>query len=112
MNDNPTNPNLTSFGQGSNIPNNSPVHIPEVGNSSQLGTAQPCELTYDQLRAICPITQNFARAIGLILEIETLSYFPKRNQTTPMGIMVSIVEELVLATLEELADFEENTEKP
>ena len=32
MDDNPTNPNPTSFGQGSNILENSPTCMPKAGN--------------------------------------------------------------------------------
>jgi len=87
---------------------NSPAHIPKVGNYSQPRTAQPYEVSYDQIRAIRPITQKFARAIGLIPGIETLPYFLKKTT----GIVVSTVEELVIAALEEFADSEENMEKP
>lgn len=51
-----TNPNLTSSCQGNNIPNNSPTHSLEVVNSSQPGTTQAYEVSYNQIRSIYPFT--------------------------------------------------------
>jgi len=34
-----------------------------------------------------------------------------KNQTTPTGVVVSMIEDLVLSTLQGLANFKENIEK-
>lgn len=111
MADNLPHPNPTSFDQGNNIPNTSPAYMPKVGESSQLKLAQNCEIYYDQILVIFPITCKFEKSIGLITGVHNIPYFLKKNPTTPNGIMVYTIEYLVLGTLEELAEFVENKEK-
>lgn len=112
MADKLTHPNPTSFDQGNNIPCTSPTHIPKFGDSSQPSLGQPYKISCDQIWAIFPIPCKFVRAIGLIPKLHNLLHFPKKNLTTPIGIVVSTVEDLVLATLEELEKTVEITEKP
>lgn len=112
MADNSTNLHRNSSGQGNNIPNTSPTHIPEVHRSSQPDHGKTCEISYEHIRAIHPTTCCFEKAIGLILGVQNLCYFLKKNATIPTGIVVSIVEDLVLTTLEELSETTENAEKP
>lgn len=47
----------------------------------------------------------------MTLRVNNIPYFRKNNPTAPTGIVLSIVEDLVLATLEELTNYEENKKK-
>ena len=111
MADNLTHPHHASFGQCNNIPNTSSIHILEVGGSSQLGLEQNCEISYEHILAIPPITCKFTKDIRLILGVHNLPYFPKKNVTTPTRIVVSTVEDLFLTTLEELVETAGSAEK-
>jgi len=102
MADKPTDPIIISYGQGSNDRYTSPIHAFEVGDSSQ--PRPECEIPYDQLRVVHPITRQFTKSIRLIPGVISLPYSRKKNKTTSIGIVVSTLEEAVLCTLEELAD--------
>lgn len=106
----PTDATIPSFDQGINIHCTSPTCYFQVGNSSQ--PRLECEISYDQLPAIRPITHQFTKVVGLIPGVIILPYSPNKNKTTSIGIVVSSVEEVVLATLEELADSMEREEEP
>lgn len=55
--------------------------------------------------AIRPITRQFEKAIGLIPRAKNLPHFLKIKETIPTSIVIPTVEDLVPATLEELANF-------
>ena len=50
--------------------------------------------------------------LGLILRVIGLPYSQNKKNTTPIGLVVSFVEEAILATLEKLAEAMEREEEP
>lgn len=110
MVDNATGPIIPSFGQVNSDHSTSPTHDFEFGDSSQ--PRPECEIPYDQLRVILPITRQFTKVVGLILGATSIPYSLKKNKTTSMRIVVSTLEDMVLETLEEFTDSMENQEGP
>jgi len=52
------------------------------------------------------------KAVGLIPDIQYLPYASRKPKSTPTGVVVSSVEEVVLATLKGLAEYIEDGEEP
>lgn len=106
MADSSPNPNNSSFVQSSNAPSSIPTHTLEVGGSSHPGPKQEqdFEVTYNQLQKLQPTTHQFSRALGLLLISSSLPRNPRKKETTCIGVLVSSMEDLVISTLEELAD--------
>jgi len=112
MVDNSTHPHHTSSEHGNNIPNTSLTHIPKIDGSSQLSPKLTCEVTYENIQAIRPITHWFSKAIGLIPGAQNLPHFMNRQETTPTDIVVSTMEYLAFSTLEELEESADDMEHP
>jgi len=70
------------------------------------------EIPYHHLRSIFPITCQFLRLFRLISGIQHLPCASRKLKTTPTRVVVSLVEEAVLATLEGLAEAIEDEEDP
>ena len=96
--------------QGSNSHSLSTTHDSAVGYSSPPRTEH--EISYQQLRSIRPITHQFKKVVRLIPGIQHLPYALRKAKTTPTGVVVSLVEEVVLATLKVLAEVVENGKEP
>lgn len=56
-----------------------------------------------------PITHHFARALGLLPDSFVLPHKKTKKETDGRDVLVSLVEELVIATIEDLADSLEGT---
>lgn len=106
----PLTPTHQSFGQGSNLHSLSPMRDFAVGHFSPPKTKQ--EIPYQHLRSVHPITCKFTKFVGLIPRIQHLPYTSRKPKTTPTRVVVSSLEEVVLATLEGLAKAIEDGEEP
>lgn len=104
MVDSSPHPNKETFVLGNNGPISTPTHIPKIGESSHLILEQDFEVTYDQLQTTWPITHQFARALGFLPVIVILLHKSMKKETTRHNILISLVEDLVIKTLEELVD--------
>ena len=94
-------------GQGSN--SQSLSHDSTVGYSSPPIIEH--EISYQHLRSVRPITHQFAKADELILGVKYLPHTSKKPNATPTGVVVLFVEEEVLAILEGLEEFIEDSEE-
>lgn len=99
-----------SSGKVTNLHSLSPTHDSEIGYSSPPRCEH--EILYQHLHSICIITHHFAKAIRLIPGIKDLPYASRNPNTITTGIVVSSMEEVVLATLEGLEEAVENREEP
>ena len=106
----PLDPMYPSSGQGSNTNSLSSTRNSEVGYSSPPRPKQ--EISYHHIRSVRPITRQFAKAVGLIPGVHNLPSSQRKQKTIPTRVVVSSVEEVILATLEELAEVVENEEEP
>ena len=110
MVDIPTDPIIPYSGEGSNVHSTSSTCYSKFVNSSQ--PKPECEIPYDQLQMIHPITRQFAKIVRLNLGVISLPYSPKKNKTNSTWIVALTLEEAVLSTFEDFADFLENQEEP
>jgi len=106
----PLTPTHQSSSQGNNSHSLSPTCNSKVGYSSP--PRREHEIVYHHLRPIYPITHQITKAIKLIPRIQDLPYASRNPKTTPIGVVVSLMEEAVLATLEGLSEAIENREEP
>ena len=97
-------------GQGNNSYSLSPTRD-SVASYSSLPRIEH-EIPYQHIRYIHPITHHFVKAVRLIPSIQHLPYASRKPKATPTGVVVSSVEEAVLATLEGLAKAIEEGEEP
>ena len=97
-----------SFGQGSN--SHSLSHDSVVGYSSPPIIKH--EISYQYLCSFRPITRQFAKADRLIADIQHVPYASKKSKATPTRVVVSLVEEAILATLKGRAEAIEDGEEP
>jgi len=99
-----------AFGQGNNLNSLSPTHNSVVGYFSHPSTEH--KIAYLHLRSIRPITCQFVKAVKLIPGIQNLPYTSRKPKATPTGVVVSLVVEVIIATLEGLAEAIEDKEEP
>jgi len=88
----------------------SPTQNFAVGSSSPPRTEH--EILYHHLHSVHRITLQFAKIVGLIPGIQPLRYASRKPKATPTGVVVSSIEEAVLATLECLEEAIEDGEEP
>lgn len=96
--------------QGSNSHSLSPTRDSAVGYSSPPNIEH--EIPYQHLLSVCPITHQFAKAVGLIPGIQHLPYASRKPKATPTEVVVSSMEEVVLSTVEGLAEAIEDGGEP
>ena len=95
-------------GQGNNL---HPLSHDSAGGYSSPPRIEH-EISNQNLRSICPITRQFAKVVRRIPRVQYLPHTSKKTNTTPTGVVVSSVEEAVLATLEGLEEAIEDGEEP
>jgi len=63
------------------------------------------------MHVVRPITYQFSNFFGPILDAHTLPSSQRKQKATPTWVVVSYVEEVILATLEEMVEVVENEEE-
>jgi len=61
---------------------------------------------------MCSITHRFSKVVGLIPGVDNIPSSQRKKNITTRGVVVSFFKEVILTTLEELAEFVENEEEP
>ena len=75
-------PNHYSSRKGSNILSTVPTMILEVRGSPYLGHEPACEVTYEHIWGIQPITCWYVQAIRLIPGVQNILHFWKKKEMT------------------------------
>ena len=87
-----------------------------LSHDSAIGYSSPPkiehEISYQHLRCVHPVAHQFAKAVALIPGVQHLPHTSRKPKATPIGVVVSSVEEAVLATLEGLEEAIEDREEP
>ena len=101
--------NHQPFAQGSESHSLSPTNDSSIGYFSPPKTEH--KIPYHHLHSVYPITRQFLKAVRLIPGIHHVPYASRKPKATPTGVVVSLVEEVVLATLEGMAKAIEDEEE-